>query len=429
VRAVEPGRVRSGPPTDLYDILACPLCKLALIRRDQTLLCTQCGHGYPIVDDVPVLLPDCSVPVTHHQDLLHIREGYDPWIHRVALQSLPASSISLEIGAGNMAFSLPNLVRMDVTLTPYVDVVGDAHALPILPECIDFIFSLAVMEHLRQPFVAAQEMYRVLRQGGYVFHDCSFVYPYHGVPHHYFNATHQGMAEIFAPFTLLRSGVEPYQMPSFALRSLLETYLAHLGRENDPTVSELRRLMRDLHDQPLGTFDGLFSEEAALYISAGSYYFGVKLPEGTSEVIPPVLHSQWEQRADLQMRFPNIYNLGSKDNISLWAKKQGRWQVEAVAEYFGRMVPFKKRGSEDDVNQRVFDRTPVVEPVFALGVDEARTPRQAGRRQPTRNRRDRAGAIRPAESDDGDGGAPRRRRRGEDRIGGGRPGPQCFGGS
>jgi uncharacterized protein YbaR (Trm112 family) len=137
---------------NLYDLLACPSCKVEVIRHGDRLICSACRRVYPIVDGVPVLLPDGSIPATDHQDSLDIRQGYDPWIHRVVIQSLLESAIILDVGAGNMTLDLPNIIRMDVTLTPYVDVVGDIHALPFLPGSFDFIFSLAVFEHLRQPF-------------------------------------------------------------------------------------------------------------------------------------------------------------------------------------------------------------------------------------------------------------------------------------
>ena len=72
---------------------------------------------------------------------------------------------------------------------------------------------------------------------------------------------------------------------------------------------------------------------------------------------------------------------------------------------------------------------PVIEPLTGLGVDQTSSPRYARRRQPARQQRYRATAFRPAEAQDGNGGAARRRRRGEDCVGSGRPGPQCFGGS
>ena len=194
---------------DLFDLLACPTCKSALRREPDSLMCEQCRRCYPIIDGTPVLLPDGSVPATSYQDDLDVRTGYDPWIHRIVLQSLPQRSIVLDIGAGNMALDLANVIRMDVTLTPYVDVVGDAHALPFLPQTFDFIFSLAVIEHLRNPYLAAQEAYTALRSGGYVYGECNFVYPYHGYPYHFSMRRSRGWKPPFASFASCVRGSLP----------------------------------------------------------------------------------------------------------------------------------------------------------------------------------------------------------------------------
>ena len=44
----------------LLDILVCPLCKGPLIYRktEKELICRPCRLGYPIVDDIPVMLED-----------------------------------------------------------------------------------------------------------------------------------------------------------------------------------------------------------------------------------------------------------------------------------------------------------------------------------------------------------------------------------
>ena len=46
-------------PKDLFDILACPLCKadLEYTRDKKGLACSKCGEKYPIKEGVPVLLP------------------------------------------------------------------------------------------------------------------------------------------------------------------------------------------------------------------------------------------------------------------------------------------------------------------------------------------------------------------------------------
>ncbi len=44
----------------LLDILVCPLCKGPLVYRkaDAELICKPCRLGYPIQDDIPVMLED-----------------------------------------------------------------------------------------------------------------------------------------------------------------------------------------------------------------------------------------------------------------------------------------------------------------------------------------------------------------------------------
>jgi len=80
------------------------------------------------------------------------------------MQSLTDDQVIVDAGCGDMTLDDPCIIRMDIKLTPYVDVVGDLHALPFRPASITFIFALAVFEHLRQPFVAAKEIYDEARR-------------------------------------------------------------------------------------------------------------------------------------------------------------------------------------------------------------------------------------------------------------------------
>jgi uncharacterized protein YbaR (Trm112 family) len=349
---------------DLYDILACPICKVAVLHENDNLICTQCERWYPIVNNIPVMLPDSSIPITEYQHELNVRPGYDPWIHRVVLQSLLANARILDVGAGNLVLNLPNVIRMDVTLTPYIDVVGDAHALPFLPETFDFIFSLAVFEHLRQPFIAAQEIYNALRNGGYAYHECNFVFAYHGYPHHYFNASEQGLEQVFASYDKLRTGVAPYQMPSLAIRMLLLSYLRDMGPSDNPDLHALRSLLRNVLDQPLGTYDGLFSEEAALRTAAGVFFFGRKSVSESSDVIPQPIQEVWQTMPELQQRFPNMFDLGTTRNIMLWAKNEGRQQVEAIAASL-TVAPFNKHERLNGLQPNGILEDELVEPRFS----------------------------------------------------------------
>lgn len=47
-------------PKDLFDILACPLCRsdLRYTKDKKDLVCVKEGHKYPIRQNIPVLLPE-----------------------------------------------------------------------------------------------------------------------------------------------------------------------------------------------------------------------------------------------------------------------------------------------------------------------------------------------------------------------------------
>lgn len=326
----------------LYDLLACPLCKSDLARSAQVLRCSDCGREYPIVQGVPVLLPDPSqLDIVHEGDLM-LREGYDPWIYRMILQSLTDNQVAVDAGCGNMRLDDPCLIRMDVKLTPYVDLVADLHAMPFKAESLDYVFSLAVVEHLRQPFVASAEMSRVLKPGGYLYGDCNFVFPYHGFPHHYFNASIHGLKQVFAQFRQLRAGVAPFQMPSFAVESLLETYLSMFHPETPIERAFVRQARHLLDDFPLHDFDARFPPDAAFRIAAGTYFAGIKQPGGSETVLPPPVMDAYAHRADLRAAFPDPYDLTVPHNLMVWARGSGRAEHPDIARYFDDLPVFSK---------------------------------------------------------------------------------------
>ncbi|GAB7021776.1 Trm112 family protein [Salidesulfovibrio brasiliensis] len=49
---------------DLLDVLACPVCKGAVepVDDDSGLKCPKCDVVYPVKDDIPIMLPDQSIP-------------------------------------------------------------------------------------------------------------------------------------------------------------------------------------------------------------------------------------------------------------------------------------------------------------------------------------------------------------------------------
>jgi uncharacterized protein YbaR (Trm112 family)/SAM-dependent methyltransferase len=326
----------------LLDIMACPLCKVRLYRLATALACPVCRETYPVMDGIPIMLPDRRLPKMKRQSDLIVRNDYDPWFPQTILRSLFNNQVALEVGSGNMGVSIPNIIRMDIILTPHVDLVADVHALPFLPESLDFIFSLAVMEHIRNPFQASQSMYSALKDGGYIYHECNFVFAYHGYPYHFFNATAEGMESVFSEFEIKRQGVAPYQMPSFAVQNVLSAYIHHIRHpENGPAIRFIQQL-EEILDQDLQSLDAYFTQQAALNLAAGTYLVGQKKLSSHPALIPPVLRDVWQRNPDLQERFPIVDQVMDPENIMIWAKREGRSQFPEIENFLSGLTPFDK---------------------------------------------------------------------------------------
>lgn len=103
----------------------------------------------------------------------------------------------LDCGAGRRPVYYENVVNFEIAPYDTTDVLGVGEKLPFKDGSFDAVISIAVLEHVQDPFICAKEIGRVLKPGGKLYCAIPFLQPYHGYPHHYFNATHQGISRLF----------------------------------------------------------------------------------------------------------------------------------------------------------------------------------------------------------------------------------------
>jgi SAM-dependent methyltransferase len=142
--------------------------------------------------------------------------GYDD--ETVGLIESCADGLVLDVGAGFRPVYYSNVVNLEVKDYPTTDVIGVADRLPFKDASFDGVISIAVLEHVKDPFACAREIARVLKPGGWLKCCVPFLQPLHGYPHHYFNMTHEGLRTLFEPYlTIERQEVNPATHPVWAI--------------------------------------------------------------------------------------------------------------------------------------------------------------------------------------------------------------------
>jgi SAM-dependent methyltransferase len=194
--------------------LECVRCRARLVDGHAGLGCTGCGTTYPIVGEVPVVLPqDLSVQHRHQSAYFDAEferyESYDPenwrlsFVRRIfdALGVGAGAGPYLDVGVGGSGATVIEAARVGVDATGCdLSVEAVAHArhfavgqgvreqtdfvacaaesLPFADGTFGSASAVAVLEHLDDDASAVSELRRVVRPGGLVWVTVPLAYRY-----------------------------------------------------------------------------------------------------------------------------------------------------------------------------------------------------------------------------------------------------------
>lgn len=89
-------------------------------------------------------------------------------------------------------------INVDVQKKNNVDIICDAHFLAFASSSFDFCVLSAILQYCKSPFKIAEEVYKVLKPGGYIYVDAPFIQPYCSDMPDLFRYTKDGLISIFS---------------------------------------------------------------------------------------------------------------------------------------------------------------------------------------------------------------------------------------
>jgi SAM-dependent methyltransferase/uncharacterized protein YbaR (Trm112 family) len=237
---------RNPDHTELADLLICPACQSNLTFSKDRIYCSSpaCSRsrsGYPFIQGIPALI-DFDRSVVAEDGLIGsaghstVARGGTVWRnlsylsrnmfglqaamdHRAGIlldyvRNIPGGGRTvLIVGGGSLSPNSPfrnakgmRLVSCDIYFSAATDVLADGHFLPFRSASFDGVAAQAVLEHVLDPATAVSEMHRVLKPGGIVYAETSFMQQVHEAAFDFTRFTHSGHRWLFRNFDEIHSG-------------------------------------------------------------------------------------------------------------------------------------------------------------------------------------------------------------------------------
>ena len=188
----------------------------------------------------------------------------------------------LDCGAGSKSDYLEHVYNLEIVSYNSTDVLAVGEYLPFKDNTFDAVLSVAVLEHVRDPFRCAAEIMRVLKPGGDLLCAIPFLQPLHGYPHHYFNATPQGHRRLFEGMLDNATLTLPDAcQPIFSLQWILQSWVTGLQGHPDTQTAFLNTRIADLLDPPWTLVNRPFSRNLPIdrqfELASGTVLSGQKM--------------------------------------------------------------------------------------------------------------------------------------------------------
>ena len=161
-----------------------------------------------------------------------------------------------------------NIISLDIYDTKNVDLIADAHMIPIADNYFDFVIIQAVLEHVINPHRVVAEIWRVLNNNGMVYAETPFMQQVHEGPYDFTRFSDSGHRYLFRNFECIKSG----QLLGVGTSLVWAINYFFTGLFRSRVIGKLFRVLFSW----LSFFDSLIPEKYNTDGACGVFFLGIK---------------------------------------------------------------------------------------------------------------------------------------------------------
>jgi SAM-dependent methyltransferase len=199
-------------------------------------------------------------------------------VQKSLIEKYNQTDVVVSYGSGpKVYFGRSDIVNVDLFAFDCVDVIIDTNSiLPFVDNSVDYIISIAVLEHVAHPSVMVSEMFRCLKPGGEALIFVPFIQPIHAAPNDYHRWTPSGLRELFRQFNVVQLGVGAG--PTSGLLWVFQHWIATLLSFGSSTIKDILLILLTITLFPIKYIDVILEHFGRGEDIASGYFIHCERP-------------------------------------------------------------------------------------------------------------------------------------------------------